>query len=65
MGECGKRVDALTVEEYVKLDELRLAEVVQMIVKRCITLGYALELVLEIYHNLANAHVKHYLHAFA
>ena len=39
--ECRQRIYAFAVEEYVEFDELALAEVVDMVVERRVTLRYA------------------------
>ena len=63
MGECGKCVDAFTVEKYVKLDKLRLAETVNMVVERGVPFRYALEFVVEINYDFAEGHIEGQFHA--
>ncbi len=62
MRQCGKRIHALAVKENVKLHKLGLPVIVDMIIERSITFGYRFQLIIEIYHDLAQRHVKRKLH---
>lgn len=65
MGEGREGVDALAVEENIELDELRLTEVVDMVVEGGIAFGDALELVVEVNDDFPERHVEDKLHTVA
>ena len=65
MGKRGEGIDRLSIEQNVEFGQLGRAEAVDMVVERGITLADRLELVVEVYHYLAQRYHEMEFHTVA